>query len=227
MRIDLKKGTRFGRLVLTWEREVRIFKSGQHVVFEKCVCDCWNTKWIRRSGLNKWTKSCWCLWMETIKKMNSSHRMTESRFYKVFSHMKTRCNNPKEKNYKNYWWRWIKCLWNSFEEFRDDMYESYVAHVEQYWEKNTSIDRIDVNWNYCKENCRWATPKEQWNNQRTNTVCIINWETHNLGERAEILWIPETTLKRHLVLGKIKWEIFTRWTWKMRDYKKNKRWKLS
>jgi len=56
-----------------------------------------------------------------------------------------------------------------FEEFRDDMYKSYLEHVEKYWEKETSIDRIDNNWNYCKENCKRSTPKEQSNNRRERT----------------------------------------------------------
>jgi hypothetical protein len=46
------------------------------------------------------------------------------------------------------------------------MYESYLNHVEQYWEKETTIDRIDVNYHYCKENCKRSTRKEQRQNQR-------------------------------------------------------------
>jgi hypothetical protein len=46
------------------------------------------------------------------------------------------------------------------------MWESYEIHVKEYWEKNTTIDRINPNLNYCKENCRWATWKEQSLNKR-------------------------------------------------------------
>lgn len=226
MRIDLKAGTRFGRLVITWEREVRILKNWQHVVLEKCVCDCWNTKWIRRWNLNSWTKSCWCLWMETIKKRNSTHKMAGTRIFRIFTGIKTRCTNSNDKTYKNYWARWIKCERKTFEDFYKDMWESYKTHVKKYWEKDTTIERIDVNWNYCKENCTRKTRKEQINNQRTNTIVVINWEQRNLWEWSKILWIPRETLKRHIIYGKIKWEIYRRWTWKMHDYKKNKRWKI-
>ena len=76
-----------------------------------------------------------------------------NRFYEIYNWIKRRCKGTA-------WWdaskwyfdKWIKCEWNTFEEFKNDMYEAYLDHVEKYWIKNTSIDRIDPNGNYCKEN---------------------------------------------------------------------------
>ena len=46
------------------------------------------------------------------------------------------------------------------------MYESYLEHCNQYWERQTTIDRIDVDWDYCKENCKRSTFDEQNHNKR-------------------------------------------------------------
>ena len=97
------------------------------------------------------------------------HGLAHSRFYNIFGKVKARCNDPKNNRYAIYGGRGIKCLWNSFMAFRDDMYESYLKHVQDFGEKNTQIDRINVNGDYQKSNCRWANLSEQARNKSSNT----------------------------------------------------------
>ena len=75
------------------------------------------------------------------------------------------------------------------------MYDSYLEHMAEYWEKNTTLDRIDNNWNYCKENCRWATYKEQSNNKRNNTIYKVEWICHTQTEWADIIWVTPEIVK--------------------------------
>lgn len=94
----------------------------------------------------------------------TTHWMHKTLFYKVYRSMIDRCNHIWNKSYHYYGWRWIKCLWLSFEDFKSDMYESYLEH--QLTHESTSIERKDVNWNYCKDNCEWITMSEQQYNKR-------------------------------------------------------------
>lgn len=62
--------------------------------------------------------------------------------------------------------RGIKCLWKNYKEFKEDMYDSFLVHLNKNGRRQTSLDRIDNNGNYCKENCRWADWTTQNNNKR-------------------------------------------------------------
>jgi hypothetical protein len=161
----------YWKLQATWNYYRKNSRLKEEVVCLKCG---W-VHYVDRCCLI--TNRCWCRKCSHLK-----HWLADTRFYQVWKNINQRCKNPR---FKDYHWKWIKVKWNSFDEFKTDMYESYVAHVEQYWEKETTIDRIDVNWNYCKENCRWATYKEQWNNQR-KTVWIKR--------TSEELWLPIWTV---------------------------------
>ncbi len=97
---------------------------------------------------------------------NYKHRLYHSKFYRAYWGMKTRCENSRMPSFKYWGGRGIKCLWESFEDFKRDMYESFLAHNKIHGGRNTSLDRIDADSHYCKENCRWATMKEQRNNRR-------------------------------------------------------------
>lgn len=103
-------------------------------------------------------------------KHGMSSRTFKAKFYRCWENIRLRTGQKGNKGYKNYGGRGIKVLWNSFEEFKNDMYDSYLKHVKEFGEENTSIERIDVNGHYCKDNCTWATWLEQSMNTRKRNV---------------------------------------------------------
>lgn len=106
-------------------------------------------------------------------KNRQTHGMKKTRFYSIWIGMKTRCLNKNHVWYKHYGGKGIKICkkWLVFQGFYDDMFQSYLDHVSRFSEKNTSLDRVDGEKNYCIENCRWATKLEQSMNTR-NTILI-------------------------------------------------------
>ncbi len=103
------------------------------------------------------------------KSYNYTHRLSRSKIYTKWLKIKARCNYPKDDSYANYGWRWISYdpRWEDFINFYNDMHEWYADHL--------SIDRIDNNLWYSKENCKWATRSEQQSNRRNNIVYM--WKT--------------------------------------------------
>lgn len=122
-----------------------------------------------------------------MQKANTTHGMRHTRFYMIYRNMLSRCYNKHVKKYDIYGARGIKCDWPSFEKFFKDMYPSYGEHVKSFGEKNTSIDRIDPNGNYNKENCKWSTWKEQATNRRNTIYVQHDGKRMSLVEAAELL----------------------------------------
>lgn len=114
-------GKRFGRLIVLSD----FFNKGYHMC--NCKCDCGNTVSVNSQNLKTgFTQSCGCLFRERI----SVHGMSGTRFYCIWQDMKDRCYNKNNTYYHNYGGRGICCEWASFKNFKDDMYESYIQHVE-------------------------------------------------------------------------------------------------
>ena len=108
--------------------------------------------------------------------------------YKSRSEMIYRCNRKWRKYYNELWIK-VCDRWLDFRNFIYDMWE----RPEWY-----SIDRMNVLWDYNKDNCRRATNKQQWRNRRNNR--LVKWKT--LSEWSEVLWIKRSTLAQRLYVYK-------------------------
>ena len=88
---------------------------------------------------------------------------TSTPTYFVWRNMRRRCRDPKDASYARYGGRGISvcAAWESYDQFYEDMGERPPG---------LTLDRIDVDGNYCKENCRWTTWKVQLNNQSRNVI---------------------------------------------------------
>jgi len=121
-------------------------------------------------------------------------------FFIVFNNIRKRVNTPTDKDYKNYGGRGIYFMWKDYMEFKEDMYESYLEHKKKY-PNNTSIERIDNNSHYCKENCRWATIQDQAKNRRTSRYITHKGETMIIADWARRIGVPRQSVKYRLDLG--------------------------
>lgn len=189
--IDLT-GVRFGRLVA--KERVR-HPSG--LTFWLCRCDCGNESVVRACGLRSGhTKSCGCFNRQVAEERRTKHGLSRTPEYKVWLNIKDRCCNENSQEFHNYGARGI-CIcdrWiHSFENFLEDM----GARPSRLH----SIDRIDNDGDYTQSNCRWATPKEQNNNQRRTRFFSFAGETLPRAVWAQRMGMKYQTLQTRLRLG--------------------------
>lgn len=148
-------------------------KNGKVRRYYKCICKCGNV--VKRErwtllGNNSKVKSCGCYKKEFLSKERKTHGMSETRFYNIYLGMKNRVFNTNYKKYKQYGGRGIKVCerWLDFKNFKKDMHESYLEHVKKHGEENTTIERKEIDGDYCPDNCIWATKTEQNHNRSFN-----------------------------------------------------------
>lgn len=153
-------GMRFGRWTVL-ERSNRTTSQ-----LWLCKCDCGTIKKVQHTSLtNGASTSCGCYQKEVTSKRLTTHNMSKTRLYNIYHDIIDRCNNEKNKRYKDYGGRGIKvCVeWEqSFCNFKN-------WSLSNGYDENLTIDRINNDGPYSPGNCRWATKEQQVNNKR-NTI---------------------------------------------------------
>lgn len=176
---------KFNKLTVIEECEERKRKEKQY----KCVCDCGNitmvTGYSLRSGQ---TKSCGCL-----SKINhhKTHGKTHTRLYRIYNCMKERCYNKNAPQYKDWGGRNIIIC----DAWLNDFMNFYNWAVDNGYQDDLSIDRIDNDKGYSPDNCRWTDRTTQNNNKRSNVYLTFEGKNQSLQEWADELGIPKSRLQ--------------------------------
>jgi len=161
----------------------------------RCLCSCGNEKIASMDNLNRgYTKSCGCLKFEYIhnQKNRLIHGMKHTTLYTVWQNMNRRCSDPTTKSYKDYGARGIKVCkkWRNAAGFFDDMKDS--------WRPGLTIERVNNDLGYNKDNCIWVPKARQTCNTRTTRWVLYQGVRMCLADAARKSGISSSTLNYRL-----------------------------
>lgn len=172
----------------------------------ECKCDCGKIAYVPTHSLNSGnTKSCGCLQKESaaIAGANSSttHGLSKknkkpTRIFRIWMGMKARCLNKNVVEYSRYGGRGISLCseWMSFEVFHTWAFKNNYNDL-------LSIERIDVNGNYCPENCTWIPKAVQAKNRRSSRFLTVNGERKIMSDLANQYGISSAAILSRLKRG--------------------------
>lgn len=190
-RIDMA-GRRFGILTVT-NLDGRN-ESGALVWL--CICDCGETRRIAGTDLRAGRyKSCGCNSPKFKAEDSTVEGYVNTRIYSIWVGMKYRCSpSAKGKDRRNYFDKGIRVCerWMTFNNFLEDMGNPENGH---------SIERIDGNKGYFKENCIWADAGTQANNTSRNHFVEHNGKILTVSQWAKEIGINKSTLLGRLRRG--------------------------
>lgn len=187
------RGQKFGRLLV-----IERAGSSRGSITYLCKCDCGKKVIVPTGSLRSGnTKSCGCLSRDLLLERRTKHGKCGTRLYRIWKNMKARCLYKCVQTYKHYGGRGITVC--------DEWANSYSVFEEwaiaNGYRDDLTIDRVDVNGNYCAENCKWVSMLEQANNTRKNHYIEFNGEMRTLSEWARLLNMPYSKLKYRIDAG--------------------------
>lgn len=144
-------------------------------------------------------KSCGCYRVRELGLRSTTHGLSKSHVYAIWTCMKGRCHNPKSKRFYDYGGRGIKVCerwYNSFENFLEDMGDRPS--------REHSVERRDNNGDYEPNNCYWATKLIQANNKRNSRVIEFNGKSLTISQWARELGINVSMIDNRI---RKKWDI--------------------
>lgn len=194
-------GKKYNLLTIIKDLGSKRTSSGKCVMRYVLVkCECGKEFEVRLLSIrNENTISCGCIIRQAYRKYGlkiKKHHKSKTKEHNRWWDMIARCYCKGSKAYKYYGKRGITVCkeWiESFDNFIEDM---GLPPTEKH-----TIDRIDVNGNYCKENCRWATMKQQSINRRNNNKIEYNGENLTLSQWSEKLNFNHSILGKRLKRG--------------------------
>lgn len=192
-KFDDMTGQKYGSLVV-----IERAKNHGHCTYWVCRCDCGRLRECQASCLKAGTvNSCGCKTSEHCWTAKTVHNLTNTRIHHIWSNMKQRCYNKKSRAYRLYGERGVVVC----DEWRNNFMRFYRWAKANNYKENLTLDRIDVNGNYCPENCRWVDNITQQNNKRNSHYLTYNGRTYTVSEWGRITGIKPGTIFARLRRG--------------------------
>ncbi len=191
--LDKYLGTVFNNLTI-----IDVIKETGVRNYLRCECVCGKTDYYTNLPLltSGDVKSCGCKRADRLREVASKHGNCSHPLYSTWDAIRYRCYNPKSSQYKDYGGRGIV--------MSDEWLNDFLLFVKEIGPKPTpehTIERKDVDGNYCKENCEWASRKEQANNRRDNCYLELNGKSKTITEWSSIYNINYMTVRCRLNRG--------------------------
>lgn len=196
-------GERIGKLVVI-ERaanKIEVARSGKKSVRAcwLCRCDCGNeiiasghnlSKALSNPNSTAGTRSCGCL----MGKGGLKHGQSETNVYRIWNSMIQRCTNSNQTAYASYGGRGITVCdeWLTFEGFVKDMGNR---------QEGMTLERINNELGYSKDNCKWATREQQANNRRSNVKLEYMGKIMSIADWAREVGLAKGTLTSRIKHG--------------------------